>query len=298
MDQVETSDLIPERLGGVGAFSDHYAYNGEVRIHYVARGSGPLVILVHGFPDYWGTWKPMMAALGDGYRLCAMDLRGYNLSDHPRGDSAYAMEVLIADIEAVMAAEGQEKASLIAHDWGAAMAWQLAIRKPDKVANLVIVSTPHPVGMVREMRFNPDQIKNSNYARNFQQDGYERHLNIERLAEWQPNLEARADLVEALQHSSLSAMMAYYRVNYLKGSGDDLIPASRVVMALPKITAPVLILHGLNDWALAANAHAGVWDHVDSDCTVMMVPAAGHWVHVDAAAIAEKTVCDWLRARV
>ena len=87
---------------------DRYATNNGVKIHYVVDGKGPLVVMIHGFPDYWGTWKPLMAELNKaGYRTAALDLRGYNLSDKPAGEAAYAMPNLIGDVAAVIAAEGQ-----------------------------------------------------------------------------------------------------------------------------------------------------------------------------------------------
>ena len=165
--------------------ADKYAANDGVKIHYVAEGQGPLIVLIHGFPDYWATWKPLMAELNKaGYRTAALDLRGYNLSDKPAGEAAYAMPNLIGDVAAVIAAEGQHKAIVIGHDWGAAIAWQTAFNRPDLVDKLVIMSVPHPAGMARELATNPDQQKNSQYARNFQQPGFEKNLTAEGLAGW------------------------------------------------------------------------------------------------------------------
>src|SRR5579864_5017459 len=110
----------PTGAAAAAKLEDHYAQNGAVKIHYVTEGKGPLVVLVHGFPDYWATWKPLMAALSAaGYRTAALDNRGYNLSDKPQGEAAYAMPNLIGDIAAVVAAEGQTSTILIGHDWGA-----------------------------------------------------------------------------------------------------------------------------------------------------------------------------------
>src|SRR5436190_11149066 len=124
---------------------DRYATNNGVKIHYVVDGQGPLVVMIHGFPDYWATWKPLMAELSKaGYRTVALDTRGYNLSDKPQGEAAYAMPNLIGDVAAVIAAEGQKDAIVIGHDWGAAIAWQTTFFRPDLVNKLVIMSVPHP----------------------------------------------------------------------------------------------------------------------------------------------------------
>jgi pimeloyl-ACP methyl ester carboxylesterase len=107
---------------------DRYATNDGVKIHYVVDGEGPLVVLIHGFPDYWATWKPLMAELNKaGYRTAALDTRGYNLSDKPQGVAAYAMPNLIGDVAAVIAAEGRKDAIVVGHDWGAAIAWQTTL---------------------------------------------------------------------------------------------------------------------------------------------------------------------------
>src|SRR4051812_39558789 len=148
---------------------DRYALNGAVKIHYVVEGKGPLVVMIHGFPDYWATWKPLMAELtAAGYRTAALDNRGYNLSDKPQGEAAYAMPNLVGDVAAVIKAEGQKDAIVIGHDWGGAIAWNGAMSRPDVVNRLVIMSVPPPAGMARELATNKAQQEGSNYARNFQ----------------------------------------------------------------------------------------------------------------------------------
>ncbi|MDE0053351.1 MAG: alpha/beta fold hydrolase [Gammaproteobacteria bacterium] len=99
-----------------------YAENEGVRIHYVVAGTGPLVVMVHGFPDFWYSWREQIAALEDTYRIAAVDLRGYNGSDKPKGVENYAMPLLVADIASVIAAEGEESAVVTGHDWGGAIA--------------------------------------------------------------------------------------------------------------------------------------------------------------------------------
>src|SRR6188768_1196409 len=165
--------------------ADKYAANNGVKIHYVVDGKGPLVVMIHGFPDYWATWKPLMAELNKaGYRTAALDTRGYNLSDKPQGVAAYAMPNLIGDVAAVIAAEGEKNAIVVGHDWGAAIAWQTTFARPDLVNKLVIMSVPHPTGMAREMATNKAQQEGSNYAREFQKEGSEKLLTAEGLAGW------------------------------------------------------------------------------------------------------------------
>jgi pimeloyl-ACP methyl ester carboxylesterase len=274
---------------------DRYAQNGPVKIHYMADGKGPLVVLLHGFPDYWGTWKPLSAELNKaGYRTAALDLRGYNLSDKPAGVEAYAMPNLIGDVAAVIATEGQKDAVVIGHDWGAAIAWQVAMNRPELVNRLVILSVPHPAGFAREMATNTAQQQNSQYARNFQQPGFEKNLTAEGLAGWQKDPAERAPYVEALKRSDLGAMLNYYRANYPR-STDAGVGAERPPI-LP-IKAPTLVIHGVKDTALNAAGHSGTWDHVEADTTIVMLPQAGHFVQWDAKDQVNRTIRDWLNAR-
>lgn len=273
---------------------DRYATNDGVRIHYVADGQGPLVVMIHGFPDYWATWKPLMAELSKaGYRTVALDTRGYNLSDKPQGEAAYAMPNLIGDVASVISAEGQKNAIVVGHDWGAAIAWQTTFFRPDLVNKLVILSVPHPAGMFRELASNPDQQKNSAYARNFQQAGSEKNLTAEGLAGWVRDPAAKPGYLEAFKRSDLAAMMNYYRANYPRGVGESAPPPPNP----PRIKVPVLVLHGMKDTALNAAGHSGTWDHVDADTTVVMFPQAGHFVQHDARDQVNRTIRDWLDAR-
>jgi pimeloyl-ACP methyl ester carboxylesterase len=273
---------------------DHYADDAGVRLHYIAAGQGPLVMMLHGFPDYSGTWMPLIGTLSaDGYRTAALDLRGYNLSDKPQGVASYAMPLLIADVAAVIKAEHRTSAIVIGHDWGAAIAWQVAINRPDLVDKLVILSVPHPAGFAREMATNADQQKNSQYARNFQKEGAEKGLTAEGLAGWVKDPAVKPAYVAAFKRSDFAAMLNYYRANYPKIAGTD----GAAPPPIPPIKVPVLVIHGLKDTALNAAGHSGTWDHVTADTTLLMIPTAGHFVQHDAEALVNRTIRDWLDQR-
>jgi len=273
---------------------DRYAENGGVKIHYVVEGKGPLVVMIHGFPDYWATWKPLMATLSAaGYRTAALDNRGYNLSDKPKGEAAYAMPKLVGDVAAVIAAEGQKDAIVVGHDWGAAIAWNTAMSRPDLVNKLVIMAVPHPAGMARELATNKAQQEGSNYARNFQKEGSEKALTAEGLAGWVKDPKEKPGYVEAFKRSDFAAMMNYYRANYPKGVGETVGPPP----TYPPIKVPVLVIHGMKDTALNAAGHNGTWDHVAADTTILMIPSAGHFVQHDAETLVDRTVKDWLNER-
>src|SRR5437764_11942103 len=111
-----------------------FADSNGVKIHYATAGSGPLVVMIHGFPDFWYTWRHQMEGLADKFQVVAIDQRGYNLSDKPKGVENYDMRVLVGDVVAVIHHFGQSKAIIVWHDWGGAVAWTLATYYPDAVA--------------------------------------------------------------------------------------------------------------------------------------------------------------------
>ena len=276
------------------AVEDKYATSPDgVKIHYVASGKGPLVLMIHGYPDFSGSWDLIRPKLDDAYRVVAIDTRGYNLSDKPEGVANYEMPKLIADVEAVIKTEGYQKATVVGHDWGGSIAWMFAFYYPQRLDNLVILSTPHPALFMREMRTNPAQQASSQYARNFQKEGSEASMTAEGLARRVTDPAMNAKYVEAFKRSSFAAMMNYYRANYPKTVGPE---ATRPFMPdpVPQIEVPLLVIHGMKDTALLAAGHAGTWEKASKDSTVMMVPDAGHFVQHDAADLVNRTIRMWL----
>lgn len=274
---------------------------GGVKIHYATLGKGPLVVMVHGFPDFWYSWRHAMTALSDTYQVVAIDQRGYNLSDKPKGVESYAMRLLVADVAAVIRDVGQERATIVGHDWGGMVAWQFAMSQPAMTERLVVLNLPHPSGLLRELRSNPEQIANSEYARTFQRGSptdagvfFGRPMTAETLSGWVTDPSARKRYIEAFQRSDFEAMLNYYKANYPKGSGADAPAAPQ----LPKVKAPVLMFHGLDDRALHRNGLAGTWDWVEKDLTLVTIPGAGHFVQQDAADLVTSTMKWWLTMRV
>src|SRR5271170_3362425 len=191
-----------------------YADSNGVKIHYASLGSGPLIVMIHGFPDYWYTWRNQMEALSDQYQCVAIDQRGYNLSDKPKGVENYDVRLLVGDVAAVIKSLGQQKAIIVAHDWGGLVAWQFALNVPQMTDRLIILNLPHPRGLTRELAHNPDQQKNSQYARNFQMPDAASKLTAEGLAFWVKDPDAKAKYIEAFKRSDFEAMLNYYKRNY------------------------------------------------------------------------------------
>jgi pimeloyl-ACP methyl ester carboxylesterase len=268
--------------------TEGFADSNGVKIHYASLGSGPLVIMIHGFPDYWYSWRHQMEGLADRFQVVAIDQRGYNRSDKPAGVASYDMRLLVGDVIAVIKHFGKDNAIIVGHDWGGIVAWNLAMNAPQFVNKLVILNLPHPRGLSRELANNPDQQKNSAYARRFQAEGAEKALTAEGLAAWVTDAVAKPKYVEAFQRSDFAAMLSYYKQNYPRE------PYVQDVSPLKKVQSPVLAIHGLKDMYLLAPALNNNWEYVEHDYTLVTVPSAGHFVQADAPELVTKTIRNWL----
>jgi epoxide hydrolase 4 len=275
-----------EELGEEG-----YADSSGVKIHYVTAGKGPLVVLIHGFPDFWYSWRAQMPELAKHYQVVAIDMRGYNMSDKPEGVENYAMPKLVADIDAVVKHFKQDKAIIVGHDWGGMVAWTYAMSFPDKTDKLIILNLPHPKGLSRELANNPQQQKNSQYARNFQQPDAASKMQPEMLTFWVKDSEARKKYLEAFKRSSMEGMLNYYKANYPR----EPYKYSEEQTNFPPVKCSVLMFHGLDDTALLPGALNDTWKWLDKDLTLVTIPGAGHFVQQDAAEKVTKCMVGWLQ---
>ncbi|MHC4876167.1 MAG: alpha/beta fold hydrolase [Planctomycetota bacterium] len=280
-------------LGQLTAVADDlgehgFADSGGVRIHYVTAGDGPLVVMIHGFPDYWYTWRKQMPELAEHFKVVAIDQRGYNRSGQPEGVANYAMPKLVGDVIAVIKHFGQEQAIIVGHDWGGAVAWSLAMSHPEVVDRLVILNLPHLHGLQRELATNQDQQKASAYARFFQRPEAASTLKAEGLAGWVKDADAKAKYVEAFGRSSFEGMLNYYKANYPRE------PYQLSTEEPAKVKCPVLMIHGLKDTALLPGALNDTWQWLEKDLTLVTLPNAGHFVQQDAADTVTRLISDWL----
>ncbi len=267
-----------------------YADSNGVKIHYASLGSGPLIVMIHGFPDFWYTWRDQMEALSDKFQCVAIDQRGYNLSDKPKGVENYDMRLLVGDVVAVIKSLGQQKAIIVGHDWGGAVAWQLALNVPQVVDRLIILNLPHPRGLSRELAHNPEQQKNSAYARAFQQPDAASKITPEFLVTFQKSKDpaVKEKYLEAFRRSDMEGMLNYYKRNYPKEPYvEDTSPVVKTQMA-------VLMIHGLGDTALLSGALNNTWDWMGQDLTLVTIPGAGHFVQQDASDLVSRTMRAWL----
>lgn len=272
-----------------------FARSGDVKIHYVTAGEGPLLIMIHGFPDYWYTWRKQIPELAKKFKVVAIDQRGFNKSDQPDGVENYTLALLAQDIQNVVKHFGEEKAVLVGHDWGGYVAWTCAMRYPNAVDRLVILNAPHPAGLQRELASNEEQQRNSQYARDFQQPDAASKLTARRLAGWVTDKKARPKYVDAFNRSSFEGMLNFYKANYPKSAKQSDGEAPRSAQPFPKIKCRVLMIHGLDDTALLPSALNDSWKWMEKDLTIVTVPGSGHFVQQDAADLVTERISNWLR---
>ncbi|MCU1347335.1 MAG: putative hydrolase or acyltransferase (alpha/beta hydrolase superfamily), partial [Acidobacteria bacterium] len=131
----------------------HHAHVGEISLHYVEAGEGPLVVLLHGFPEFWYSWRHQIPALvRAGFRVIACDLRGYNDSSKPRSVDAYRVAAIVQDVAGLLVQSRDTPCALVGHDWGGVVAWFLPMLHPELVDRLVVINAPHPVPFARELK--------------------------------------------------------------------------------------------------------------------------------------------------
>ncbi len=275
----------------------HFADNNGVKIHYVTLGSGPLIIMLHGFPDYWYTWRNQMIGLSKNYTIAAIDLRGYNKSDKPEGEENYSMKYLIQDVISVIKNIGFDKAIIIGHDWGGAIAWQIAMNAPQFVNKLIILSTPHPLGLFREFSNNREQQKNSKYAEDYQKENADKELTPESLASWVNDEAAKPCYIEAFKNSSIKAMLNYYKASFPKKAENKNVKPTAVTTNRKQklVECPTLAIFGKKDKALLPAGWNSTWDWINNNFTLVSIPDAGHFILQDADDYIMKIIIAWLK---
>jgi epoxide hydrolase 4 len=278
--------------------TEGFVESSGVKIHYVSLGKkeDPLLVMIHGFPDFWYSWRAQMPALAKSFHVVAIDQRGYNLSGQPDGVENYKTEKLVGDLVAVVQHFGPGKAVIVGHDWGGMVAWTFAMSHPELTDRLIVLNLPHPRGLMREMMTNPQQQKNSQYARDFQKPDAAKHMSADMLTFWVKDQEARQVYRAALKRSSMEGMLNYYKANYPRTSPEDMAKtkAQPPMPALPPVKCSVLLIHGLKDQALLPGALNDTWNWLDKDLTLVTIPGAGHFVQQDAADLVTRTMVAWL----
>lgn len=283
-------------------YSDHFASLNGVRLHYVEAGTGPLVVLLHGFPEFWYSWRHQMEALAAaGFRAVALDQRGYNESDKPAGVASYQIDKLTADVAGLIHQLGKGSAHVVGHDWGGVVAWHMPLHHPGMVRRLAILNAPHPALMRRELR-RPAQLVRSWYVFYFQlpwlpewsfrRDDFallERTLRTDPVRPDTFSDEDIAHYKRALGHpGALTAAINWYRAAFRTSS-------ARVSRSLRPIDEPTQVIWGERDRYLGPRLLDGVESWV-RDLRVARLPEGSHWVQNDVPAKVNTILIDFLSA--
>jgi len=280
---------------------DGYADVGDgVKLHYVEAGEGPLVVLLHGFPEFWFSWRLQIAPLAAaGFRVVAPDLRGYNLSSRPEGVDAYGADKLAADIRGLIQSLGAESACVAGHDFGGTVAWALAMAHPEVVERLAILNAAHPRKLNDGLK-HPNQLRKLWYFFFFQPPGLPER--VVRAGNWrffrryqrdaQPpyTAEETERYVESWsQPGAATAIINLYRaaVRQSKQAQAQLRP----------IAAPTLVIWGQRDRYLGPQLAEPSREDVPQLDRVERLDKASHWVHHDEAERVTQLLTDFFRPR-
>lgn len=271
-----------------------------IRLHCVSAGHGPLVLLLHGFPECWRSWRHAIPVLAQQWQVVAPDLRGYNLSDKPKPLHAYAIQVLVEDLNQLIAAFGAQRATIIGHDWGGILAWSLALTQPDRVERLVIINAPHPRIFIQQLLTNARQRWRSSYACFFQLPYLPEAVlgaGNGRLLEWMIRGTSTVpeafspEVMAAYRHAlgqpgARTAALNYYRAAARYGL--------RFWLNLdPVVRQPTLLIWGQRDVALDQELNKDLERYVPH-LQRLVLPAASHWIHEEFPALINRSILAFL----
>ncbi|WP_299415775.1 alpha/beta fold hydrolase [Acaryochloris sp. IP29b_bin.148] len=274
---------IPKRLHSKQELEQtlhhRYIYTNGIRLHYVTQGEGPLVVLLHGFPEFWYSWRHQIPELAQNFKVVALDLRGYNDSDKPKDAKAYHITELMKDVQGVIKGLGYDHCILAGHDWGGAIAWNFAHRYPEMVEKLVVMNMPHPAAFSKALTSNPQQMLKSWYIPFFQLPVIPELLmqaedyraitstfsdGVSNKHAFSPqDIEIFKDAVA--KRGALTAMLNYYRCN------SDLFQQD-----WKRLDIPTLMLWGIDDAVLGKELTFSTKNYV-SHLQIKYLENCSHW---------------------
>jgi epoxide hydrolase 4 len=272
-----------------------------IQLHAIRAGNkdGPLVVLLHGFPEYWYGWRHQIGPLVDaGFQVVALDQRGYNISDKPPHVRDYNLDRLAADVASAIAALGAERAAIVGHDWGGIVAWWLGVTRPERVSRLAILNAPHPTVMRRALRTDPLQMLRSWYAFVMQ---------IPWLTECTSRWWNWRSLARALRTSSRPGTFTeedfdYYREAWSRpGAFTAMVNWYRAAMRSPPIAptdvrvhVPTLVLWGARDKFIHLK-YAEKSAQMCDDGQLEMFADATHWIQHEEPERVNQRLIEFLR---
>ncbi len=289
----------------LGGWQHYFVETNQIRLHCVAQGEGDLVILLHGFPEFWYSWRFQIPALARHFKVVVPDLRGYNDSDKPA--SGYDLDNLCADIRGLIQSFGYQRAHIVGHDWGGTIAWHLAQKFPQSLDRLAILNGAHPQRFLQEMASNFDQLRRSWYVLAFQVPGIPEWLIQQNLKEFVTSLlqgqavrkgafskEETQIFQNALAKPGvLSAALNHYRqmlspLNWVKEWGHAPSP----------VTVPTLVLWGEEDPLLSPAFTQELDRLITAPFQLQLIPHCGHWIQQEAPQTVNRELLQFLRGKL
>lgn len=283
----------------ISAEQHQFILSNGVRLHYVTQGEGPLMLMLHGFPEFWYSWRHQIPEFAQDYKVVALDQRGYNDSDKPRDRRAYRMNELVEDVHGVIQGLGYERCILVGHDWGGAVAWNFAYAYPEMVERLIVLNLPHPAKLAAGLR-TPQQLLKSWYIFFFQIpflpelmiQSFDYQLINQAFVSMAKDKTAflPADLdaykQAAAKPRALTAMINYYRANF---SQPDFLSREWGMLQVR-----TLLIWGENDIALGKELTYGTEAYVQ-DLTVRYIPDCSHWVQQEQPQLVNQYMREFLQ---
>ena len=280
-----------------GSWKHEYIVTNGVKLHYVTQGEGPLMLMLHGFPEFWYSWRHQIPEFAKDFKVVALDLRGYNDSDKPADKSAYVMDEFIRDVEGVIKGLGYDKCILVGHDWGGAIAWNFAYAHPEMVERLIILNLPHPAKFAEGMR-NPQQLLRSSYMFFFQipwlpefliqSSDYQpietaiKGMAVNKSAITKEDLEAYKDA--AAKRGAMTATLNYYR---------NIFQQRMTSQDWSVLSVPTLMIWGEKDTALGKELTYGTEAYV-RDFKIKYIPDCSHWVQQEKPELVNQYMREFL----
>lgn len=287
------------------------ALSNGTRLHYASAGESgqPLILFVHGFPEFWYEWQAQLAEFGTSHFAVAPDLRGFNLSDMPADLSAYKARHIVDDLRLLIEHLGYQKCILVAHDWGGAIAWNLAIAMPQLLHRLIIINSPHPYLFMQALAGDPKQKASSDYMNWLRAEGSEAALQKDDFARMdgfftgmgQPPADWYTEAVREQYHScwrrGITGGLNYYRASPLHPP-TEAHPGPLKLQMNPgdfRISVPVSVIWGEADIALPKTLLDGLDQFID-DLQIERVAQASHWIVHEQPALVNRLLRKFIAA--
>jgi epoxide hydrolase 4 len=274
-----------------------------IRFHVVTAGDGPLVLLLHGFPQFWYAWRHQIPALATRFRVVAPDLRGYGETEKPPRVADYAVATLAKDVVELVHALGENRAHVVGHDWGGGVAWTVALRHPEVIDRLAVLNCPHPIAFAKALRSNLRQLARSWYMFAFQ---------LPWLPEWaltrgnarivQPMFREMAkrpgtfsdDDLDRFREALLVPGAATAAVNYYRAAFRDFADLRAEERAARTIEAPTLLVWAEDDVALGKELTEGMEGYFGGPFRIHYVPECSHWVNEEQPDLVNRLLLEHL----